>query len=301
MSGFGDSAALLFYRFAAGGGVSASRFRDTDPAEVTRAKRRGRLRLEIVSHCWRYAHLLGYQLSSLVHHPTGGLDVTMTVYHSPEDEETLRVLRFFGEMALPGIAWSWRPLPRERLFRRSIGRNLAAKTTRADWIWFTDADVVFHERCLATLAERLQGRDDALLYPERTLGTPLLPEDHPLLAQGREGPALLRIPRQAFPLRRASKRAMGPFQITHGDVARACGYCETIALYQKPARRWRKAYEDGAFRWLLGTPGRAIPVPDVCQIRHLAKGRYREGAFGSKLRPWVRSRQERRSSWSTVG
>ena len=300
MSGFGDSAALLFYRFAAGGGVPASRFRDSDPAEVARAKRRGRLRLEIVSHCWRYAHLLGYQLSSLVHHPTGGLDVTMTVYHSPEDEATLRVLRFFGEMALPGIAWSWRPLPRERLFRRSIGRNLAAKTTRADWIWFTDADVVFHERCLSTLADRLQGRDDLLVYPEITLGTPLLPEDHPLLAQGREGPALLRIPRQAFTLRRAPNRAMGPFQITHGDVARACGYCESIALFQKPAKRFLIAYEDGTFRWLLGTPGHAIEVPDVCQIRHLAKARYREGTFGSKLRAWWRIRRDPRS-WRSSG
>ena len=295
MSGFGDSAALLFYRLAAGGGLPAAGFREVDPARVTRAKRRGRLHLEIVSHCWRYAHLLNYQLSSLVHHRTRRLAITMTVYYSPEDESTLRVLRFFGEMKLPGVAWSWRPVPKEQLFRRSIGRNLAAKGTRADWIWFTDADVVFHERCLAALADRLQGRDDALVYPRITLGTPLLPEDHEVLRKGREGPALLAIPRQAFPLRRASNRAKGPFQITHGDVARACGYCASIGLYQRPATRWRKAYEDGAFRWLLGTPGRAIEVPDICQIRHLVRGRYREGAFGSKIRPWLRSRGDLRS------
>ena len=53
-------------------------------------------------------------------------------------------------------------------------------------------------------------------------------------------------------------RATGPLQITHGDVARACGYCKHIKYYQSPADAWSKTYEDRAYRWLLGTQGTPI-------------------------------------------
>ena len=293
MSEFVDAAAGLFYRFAASGALPASWFREADPADVPRAKRTGRLSLEIVSHCWRYGHFLTYQLSSLVNHRTDRLDVTMTVYHAPDDESVVRVLRFFEGIDVPGVSWNWRPLSKERLFRRSIGRNLAARATGADWIWFTDADIVFHEGCLDTLAELLQGRDDTLVHPRSPLGTALLPEDHELLQQGHAAPAVLDIPVAEFqPYGGNHDRAKGPYQITHGDVARALGYCDSIGLYQRPAPRWRKAYEDRAFRWLLGTGGTALDIPGCCQIRHAAKGRYREGSATAWLRSFIRTSRD---------
>ena len=285
---------VLLYRIAARGLLPVSWFRRVDPDRVPKARRRGRLHLEIVSHCWRYGHLLTYQLSSLVHHRPTGLDVTMTVYYCSEDESTRRVLRFFGDMAPPGITWDWRPLPKEKLFRRGIGRNLAAKRTRADWVWFTDADIVFQEGCLDTLAELLQGRDDALLFPATTRATALLPEDDPILRGARGDPALLPLPPRAFPLRHGPyDRAKGAYQITHGDIARAGGYCESLPLYQRPTPTWRKTHDDAAFRWLTGTPGTALDLPGVCQIRHLAKGRYRGSGFHSTLRTLLRRAQER--------
>ncbi len=296
MSEFVDTASGLFYRFAASGALPASWFRDTDPAGVARVGRTGRLSLEIVTHCWRYGHFLTYQLSSLVNHRTDKLDVTMTVYHAPEDEAVVRVLRFFEGIEVPGVSWCWRPLPRERLFRRGIGRNLAARATRADWIWFTDADIVFYGSCLGSLAEALQGREDALVHPRTILGTSLLPDDHDILRQGRTGPAVREIPVEEFrPYGGVHDKAKGPFQIVHGDVARAVGYCETIGLYQRPAPRWRKTYEDRAFRWLLGTDGTALDVPGVCQIRHAVKGRYREDSATGRLRSFIRKSQDRRA------
>ena len=293
MKDLGEWGVILLYRLAAKRLLPASWFRAVDPAKVARARRRGRLRLEIVSHCWRYGHFLTYQLGSLVHHRADKLDITMTVYFCPEDESTLRVLRFFGDMKVPGVTWDWRPLSKEQLFRRAIGRNLAAKTTRADWIWFTDADILFQEKCLDSLADLLQGRDDALLFPETTYGTALLPEDDPVLEKGRGGPTLLTLPQPAFPIRCGPEnRAKGPYQITHGDIARACGYCASIPVYQRPARRWRKAYEDSAFRWLVGTRGAPLALPGVCQIRHLAKGRYREGTLDSAVRSYLRKIQD---------
>ncbi|MDE0033639.1 MAG: glycosyltransferase family A protein [Deltaproteobacteria bacterium] len=296
MSEFMDAASGLFYRLAASGALPASWFRDADPASVVKAKRTGKLSLEIVTHCWSYEHFLTYQLSSLVNHPTDKLNVTMTVYHAPEDESVLRVLRFFQDIDVPGVSWCWRPLPKERLFRRSIGRNLAARATKADWIWFTDADIVFYDGCLSTLAESLQGRDDTLVHPRTILGTSLLPEDHEILRQGHSAPAVREIPIEEFrPYNGIHYKAKGSFQITHGDVARALGYCGSIGLYQQPAPHWRKTYEDRAFRWLLGSDGTPLDIPGVCQIRHAVKGRYRPGSATGRLRSLVRRSRDLRS------
>ena len=296
MQGFGQAAVGLFYRCAASGALPASWFRTMDGERVARAKRTGRLNLEIVSHCWQYDHLLTYQLSSLVTHRTDKLHVTMTVYHAAGDEPVMRLLRFFQGIELPNVAWNWVPLPKERLFRRSIGRNLAARGTRADWIWFTDADVVFHEGCLDALADLLQGRDDPLVYPRTPRGTSLLTEDHDILREGRTGLAVRKIPLEAFSLQGpALDKATGPYQIAHGDVARALGYCASIDFYQRPAPRWRKAYEDRAFRWLLGTPGTPINVPGVCRIRHVAKGRYRNDSLTGRLRTLMQRRRDRQA------
>lgn len=286
---------ILFYRFVASRVLPVSWFRRTDPSTVAKAKRRGRLRLQIVSHCWRYAHFLTYHLSSLVLYQSTKFDLTVTVYYCPEDESTLRVLRFFGEMKQSGITWDWRVLPKEQLFRRGIGRNLAAKSTTADWVWFTDVDIVFLDKCLDTLADLLQGRDDVLLYPAMTRATTLLPEDDDILSRGRRGPAIIDLPLQAFPLQMGpASRATGAYQITHGDIARECGYCDEVRVFQRPSTHWRKTYEDAAFRWVIGSRGVPIDLPGVCQIRHSAKGRYRQGSFSSALRASVRKLRDRR-------
>ena len=289
MSRFSERAVSLFYRLAVSGALPVSWFRDVDPATVVKAKKTGKLKLEIVSHCWRYGHFLNYQLSSLLNHRTEKFDITMTVFHVPDDELVVPVLEYFGRMEIPGITWNWQPLPRNELFRRGIGRNKAAKNTTADWIWFTDADILFHERCLDTLADLLQGRDDGLVHPRIGLGTRLLADDDEILEKGRQGPNVLEIPIEEFaPYGGPRKKAKGPHQITHGDIARACGYCDSIAYYQKPAERWMKTYEDRAFRWLIGTHGTPLDIPNVCQIRHIVKGRYEKDSTMTKIRKFIR-------------
>lgn len=294
MSGFKERATSLFYRAAVSGALPVAWFRDVDPATVEKASKTGKLNLEIVSHCWRYGHFLNYQLSSLLTHRTEKFDITMTVFHVPEDELVTPVLEYFGEMEVPGITWNWQPLPKEKLFRRAIGRNLAAKNTKADWIWFTDADILFHENCLDTLADLLQGRDNGLVHPRIGLGTRLLEDDDEILEKGRQGPNVIDIPIAEFtPYGGPRKKAKGPHQITHGDIARACGYCDSIAYYQTPADRWMKTYEDRAFRWLIGTHGTPLDIPNVCQIRHIVKGRYEKDSFMTKVRKAIRKSQDR--------
>lgn len=281
-----------FLRLAASGLVPARWFLPELPARQERAARTGRLSLEIVSHCWRYSHLLAYQLSSLVLYPPTRLDVTMTVFHAAEDDDTVRLLDFFGQQQVPELTWNWQVLDQGRLFRRSIGRNLAARATHCDWIWFTDCDVVFHAGCLDALADALQGRRDALVFPRVERRSELLESEDEVLQATRESPRVLDIDVSNFtPWERG--RATGPLQITHGDVARACGYCESLHFYQKPSPTWAKAYEDRAFRWLLRTPGVPVDVPGVYRIRHASKGRYHGGRATNALRGAVRRVQKR--------
>lgn len=284
------AAELWFFRLAASGLLPARWFLPEVPARESRAAKTGHLQLEIVSHCWRYSQLLAYQLSSLVNFPPERLSVTMTVFHAAEDEDTVALLQYFGAITVPGVRWNWQRIDQGRLFRRSIGRNLAARSTSSDWIWFTDCDLVFHRGCLDGLAGALQGRRDALVYPREERVSPLLPESDPTLVAGRQGARLVDIDAGQFVVQHRD-RATGPLQITHGDVARACGYCDSLSVYQQPAQRWAKAHEDRAFRWLLRTPGVALDVPGVYRIRHLSKGRYQGSRISNLLRTTIRRLQ----------
>lgn len=272
-----------FLRFAASGYVPAKWFEPELPEIERRAARTGELHLEIVSHCWNYANMLLYQLSSLVQFPPTKMRVTMTVFYNEADTETQALLAHFSSIEVPGVTWNWQQLPTQALFRRAIGRNLAAKQSQADWIWFTDCDLLFREGCLDALNEALQGRQNALVYPREEFCTGLLPADHELLKPDLEHIEVRDIDSTLF--RKFEKsRATGPLQITHGDVARAVGYCEALTYYQRPSHTWCKAYEDRAFRWLLRTQGEPLDVPGVYRIRHAAKGRY----TGSRLSNGVR-------------
>lgn len=278
-----------FFRFAASGLIPAQRYLPKLPAAADMPARTGRLAIEIVSHCWNYAHLLAYQLSSLVLHAPTKLNVRMTVFYCPEDEATVRLLRFFEGKEPPGVTWNWRPLERPQLLRRAIGRNRAALATTADWVWFTDCDVLFHRDCLDSLAQQLQGRSDLLLYPKTEYCTHMLAESDPMLQRG-GAPGLREIdPSRFSPL--SHDKATGPLQITHGDIARQTGYCNAIGVYQQPALRWRKTYEDRAFRWLLRTQGNPIDIPGLHRIKHVEKGRYHQSRMVTVIRQSVRRAQ----------
>ncbi len=262
-----------------------------DPSTVT--ARSGILDIEIVSHCWQYAHLLAYQLSSLVNFPPVKARVRMTVFHAPEDTRTRAMLEYFGGLTVAGVSWNWQALSPPELFRRAIGRNRVARSTKADWVWFTDCDIVFHRDCVDSLATELQARQDLLTYPKFERITPMLAETDPVLAAERDRPRIVDIDTSQFTLIANPPKAKGAYHIVHGDAARQCGYCEQIPLYQRPVQRWAKTYEDSAFRWLLGTDGVGLEVPGVHRIRHVHKGRYGESKTAALLRGNIRRAKER--------
>jgi hypothetical protein len=282
-----DAIKEFLLRYAASGLFPARVFNRNLPKLTDLTPAEPPIALEIVSHCWNYSHFLLYQLSSLINYPPKQLTVTFTVYYSEEDRDTVRLLDFFRAFTAKNVQWNFCPLPKSRLFRRAIGRNLAAKASKADWVWFTDCDILFHQGCLDGLARQLQGRQEILVYPQQVKQTTCLAKDDPLIDKTRTLPQVKDVDTAQFTASTV-KRATGPLQIVHGDVARACGYCDDLAVYQKPQAHWAKAYEDRAFRWLLGTQGVPIEVPNVLWIRHVEKGRYQAGSRFTQVRKAVR-------------
>jgi len=254
----------------------------------------GRMKLHIVSHCWQYAHLSVYQLSSLVNYPPENLDLTYTLYFAEEDKATATLIKTFGEKKIPNVKWQWKPMSRPELFRRAIGRNQAALSTDADWIWFADCDLIFHKGCLDSVAAALQTERTRLAFPASERITELLPADHPLVNLATENPVVVDIDPEMFRDGEIHK-AKGAFQIVHGDVARKCGYCKDLKHYQQPTSRWRKTFEDTAFRRLIADEGKAIPVIGLHRIRHQVKGRYSQDSAVSSVRSSLRQMEERKN------
>lgn len=246
--------------------------------------------IEIVSHCWQYSRLLAYQLTSLVDHPPDNARITMTVFYSEDDIDTGALLDWFAPQQPVNVTWNFQVLPRQQLFRRSVGRNLAALASTADWVWFTDCDMTFQSSCLDHLAAALVGRTDALVYPAVEAKTDVYSDEDEVTRNSLATPAHLRIEAErfrAYPVTRAT----GPLQITHGDVARARGYCKDVSCYQQAHEHFQKATEDRVFRWLLGTPGIPIDVPGVCRVQHASKGRYEGRPERARWRRRVRQWQ----------
>jgi len=243
------------------------------------------LNLQIVSHCWQYAHMLNFQLSALVNYPPTELLVTYTLYHSGEDTELKKLISRYDAIQVPNVTWNWMEVPKEQLFRRAIGRNQAALNTEADWIWFSDCDLIFHESCLDSLARELDDRQQRMVFPRQEFITDLLDASHPMLNQNNE--SLVDIDTTLFETNDIHK-AKGAFQIVHGDVARACGYCRSVKLYQQPMNHWSKTYEDSMFRCLIDSEGEPVDVKGLYRIRHVEKGRYSQGSQLSRVRKSIR-------------
>ncbi len=239
--------------------------------------------IEIVSHCWNYSHLFVYQLKSLVDHAPKDFKVTLTGFYCPEDKETVALIEEYASKKIDNIEWNFVALEKNDLMRRAIGRNKAAKETKADWIWFTDCDLMFGENTFPSLKEALSNESCILVFPEKVARTALLSKEHDVLCNGSEISADECLKKAGYNYHTFSK-ATGPVQITHGDTARRYGYCEQTSCYQEPKDHWAKAYEDRAFRWLLGTHGKPLDIEDVSIIRHVEKGRYRKDSAFSEMR-----------------
>lgn len=260
------------------------------PAPETLTQPEPPLKLEIVAHCWQYAHLLAYQLNAIRKFTPETVSLTYTLYYCQSDLKTVRLIEHYNALTPSHVHWNWQALPESQLKRRAIGRNRSALTTQADWVWFTDCDLIFHDGCLASLQKSVTKLQKRMVYPASEYITPLLESSDPLVNLDPDDHPEPEIAVEDFKVSGITK-AKGAFQIVHGDVARTCGYCPRLSLFQKPSLQWRKTFEDTAFRKLIADQGTAVEVHALHRIRHASKGRYRAGGRWSRLRMAVRMRR----------
>ena len=284
-----------FYNHVVGSVLPLSWFAPLAPEATTLSKAGSPLKLQIVSHCWNYSHLSLFQLSSLVNYPPKDCELTYTLFHAEEDTGMQDLIGQFSQLHIPNITWDWQVLPKAELFRRAIGRHRASLASTADWIWFTDCDLIFHEGCLDSVAAGVINKQTRMVFPSYEGITDLLPPEHPMLNQHTGDSGTIDIDPTLFQ-RNAIKKAKGAFQIVHGDVARAVGYCGTIPLYQKPSEQWRKTYEDTVFRRLIDSEGEPVEIKNLYRIRHAEKGRYAKGSSLSAFRKRLRKATDNVSS-----
>lgn len=236
------------------------------------------MKIELVTHCYQYASLLKYQLSSLVlNPPPADIGLKVTVFYTEDDTETSNVLRSFLQFQIPNLEWNWRSQPPLELCRRSIGRNLAALASDADWIWFTDADYWFGSECWASF-RKLGTHESCLIYPRYVSHhrTHAMGDVAIHAAHSREG-LIGADPAEFEP--KKMRKAIGGIQIAKGEVCREKGYLKNGRKAQTPVREllFERNKADVWFRRDLGTGGAAADIDEVYRIRHSQAGRYTPG------------------------
>ena len=235
------------------------------------------MRLEIITHCYRYSRVLTYQLSSLVLNPPP-FEVSCTIFYNEDDKPTSEVLDYFQSLHHDRFSILCWPLSKEELMRREIGRNTAASLSLADLVWFADADYVFGPGCLAAL-EEYHFEDDVIYHPQEVqINTTHAFGDQ--YARMVTKPETIDIDPEDFMPKRHNF-AIGGLQIVTGNTARKHGYCPDDKKLQSPADTWQDTKGDFRYRKIIqaareesGRPpldGKLV-LPNLYRIRQTVAG-----------------------------
>ncbi len=226
------------------------------------------MRLEIVTHCWRYSSVLAYQLASIVRHAPQRVDLSVRVFFTPEDSPTLDVLNQYKSH---GFLYP-EATPRSRLLRRAFGRQSAALETTADVVWFTDADICFGAGALDSLAD-VDFSEAPMWRPASILQTNTRQIGDAYAAKSATCMERIVHPRDCYPDK--IRRASGAYQIVPGDVCRKHGYITDREVDKQPVVGYEfiGSRSDVRFRnqiaKIYGThaAGKTIEIPNLIRIR----------------------------------
>jgi hypothetical protein len=229
--------------------------------------------LHIVTHCYaielpQYAAFLRYQLSSLVLYPPQH-ETWITVCCMEEDRGVVLVLDDFLSDRQINLQALY--LTRDQISRRSIGRNMIAKASEAELIWFADCDYAFGEGCIDGLMGAWEGIFDwaPMIFPTRYW----IHRDHETgdkSAAQIASRVLWDVDSEEFVEAKFS-RPIGGVQICPGSFCRKFGYLDGHHRYQRPLDRpFSNFHDDVAFRKLCASHGpiRSINFPSLYRLRH---------------------------------
>jgi hypothetical protein len=243
--------------------------------------------LEICVHCYnppgmvQYAEQLKFLLGALAHHPPERVRVDVTIVCSANDLPTLSVAGEGMKIKSDNVRVTPICLSEPRLFRRAIGRNLVARATEADAVWFTDCDYFPGP---GFLDEFMPAMLEGLIIPAE-LNMPAvyrICKDHPtgdfIVSQHRDIclPCLHEdILNQLF-VDKEQRIAIGGMQFVTGDFARARGYCDGTKWVREvdTSPGFRSCKCDKAFRSLNGLKARRVEtLTRLYRLRHSVDGR----------------------------
>ncbi len=238
--------------------------------------------IHLVSHCYaktlpQYAVFLRAQLSAFS--LCDQKNIMITVCYNDNDEATMEVLsQFKPELGddLEIVA-----MPLDMLFRRSIGRNLVAITSRSDVVWFTDVDYIPEGNCLKVLSETWDS-----FFPKPVMCHPSYVQVHPnhgeadkvwqeAFSKKFEKESILFLPSYKDYVPKQNTRAIGGCQIVDGNFARKYGYLQDDPKWRQPVKDTSKPFpcfkDDVKFRGVCeDIGGKSIPIklPTLYRLRH---------------------------------
>jgi glycosyltransferase involved in cell wall biosynthesis len=237
-----------------------------------------KLSMEICIHCNFYQKRLTWMLSSLLEQKGSIPHIIINISHTDNDGSptTSNVCDFFRDKGLNIVETN---VTQEEVSNRAIARNRQATNTKADWILFSDSDIVFDPMFFDDLQRKLRKelRDIKLV-----MGA----DRHSLNDQfcikyfseedKRIYPCIIENPSEIaskFPVKykHGKDTCAGYFQLINGNVLR--GKCKG-KITDNPKDHWRNTRGDRCLRVRAG--GR-YGIPDTKPIYHLNHDRMGNG------------------------
>jgi len=206
--------------------------------------------LEIVTHCYcppnvtQYARMLEWQFQSIMNNRTDG-SVTLSVCYSKDDHITSLTLKALDELpAVDGVFLNPIPLDEGHLFRRSVGRNIAATASSADIVYFTDVDYFFGAGFFVDIMASVETQS-GLCCPNAVKISTTHEFGDRMLAEVAPGT----IQEKWFTLK-GIRKAIGGVQVIGGATARKYGYLDKTKWVKPvdPEMGFRSCRGDVRFR-----------------------------------------------------
>ena len=221
------------------------------------------MKFELVNHSYNYSRLLAYQLSSLILYNKGH-DLTYSMYVEHRDIPTWDCIDYFKPLMPDNVKMQVYSMELGLLKNRAIGRNISAKTTNADWVWFTDTDYCFNDQTWDMLTSELKDSTAEFVWPKRIWETSWDTGDQ-LMAEMTS--PMVGAVHMRHVVEKRMRRGIGGVQIARGDVVRETGYCPS---YSGPCDDWNFR-SDVHFRRQFSRM-KEVDLWHVIRIRHRDKG-----------------------------
>jgi hypothetical protein len=221
--------------------------------------------IEIVTHCYAvrvgfYAKMLRRQLESLVDYE----DIRFTLCVYKNDRKTLNAVEPYLDLLDVKVL----ALSKTLMSRRCFGRNIAARGSEADIVWFSDVDQMFREGILDRLKHTIWDNGTVMVFPRMEKR-----------CRNRITMKYLKYPDMEINPNCFKDwyilKPIGAMQIVRGNFARKHGYIPNCIIERNREPFSRTCNDDVVYRRFCATKGdfKRTYLPGVYRFLHHIRGR----------------------------